>query len=61
MLSMDAWDMFLLVAASYLAIMVLVRLMAARRRHLIDEVQQQWKAERERRKDQRKKDTKNVA
>ncbi|MBN1852622.1 MAG: hypothetical protein JW829_07850 [Pirellulales bacterium] len=55
MFRMDAWDVCLLLAASYLAVMALVRLMAARRRKLVDEVQHQWEAERQRQKHSQKK------
>ncbi len=38
---MDRWDILIIASAGYLAIMTLVRLMAARRNQLVDHVRQQ--------------------
>ncbi len=38
---MDRWDIFILLAAAYVAVMTLVRLMAARRNQLVDQVRSQ--------------------
>jgi hypothetical protein len=45
----DRWDVALFAAAVYIAVMALVRLMAARRDRLVADVQQQLDAERVRR------------
>ncbi|HEX3658279.1 MAG TPA: hypothetical protein VHV55_20995 [Pirellulales bacterium] len=45
---MDSWSVAVLVGASYVAIMGLVRLMLARRDQLIKELQQQVAAEKKR-------------
>ena len=39
--NMDSWDVTLLVVAAYLAITALVRLIARRRNHLIEQLQRQ--------------------
>ncbi len=38
---LDRWDILIIAGAGYLAIMTLVRLMAARRNQLVDHVRQQ--------------------
>lgn len=38
---MDRWDILIILAAGYVAVMTLVRLMAARRNELIDNVRDQ--------------------
>jgi hypothetical protein len=38
---MDRWDVLILLAAAYVAVMTLVRLMAARRNQLVDQVRSQ--------------------
>ena len=38
---MDRWDIFIIVAAGYIAVMALVRMMAGRRNQLVDHVRQQ--------------------
>lgn len=62
---LDRWDILLLLGASYVAVMSLVRLMTARRDRLVAEVQQQVAVERERlaaeRKKQKKKENKGAA
>ncbi len=45
MLSLDAWDLVLLAIASYVAVLSLVRLMAARRQQLSDGLREQFAAE----------------
>ena len=45
MMSLDAWDVVLLAIAAYVAVLALVRLMSARRKHLRDDLQQQFAAE----------------
>ena len=57
MINMDAWDVVLLSAAALVAVTTLVRLMTARHRELVDQLRQQWEAERARKqKEQKKKD-----
>lgn len=43
---MDRWDILIIVVAGYLAIMTLVRLMAARRDQLVQQVRQQIEQQR---------------
>ena len=43
---MDRWDLLILLAAGYWAIMSLVRLMAARRNQLIDQFREQLNEQR---------------
>ena len=43
---MDRWDVLIIAAAGYVAVMTLIRLMAARRNHLIDQVRQQVEQQR---------------
>jgi hypothetical protein len=38
---MDRWDVFIILAAGYLAVMVLVRLMAYRRNQVLEQIRQQ--------------------
>ncbi|MEM8946811.1 MAG: hypothetical protein AAGD11_16675 [Planctomycetota bacterium] len=38
---MDRWDALIIGGAAYVAVVTLVRLMAARRNHLVDQVRQQ--------------------
>lgn len=38
---MDRWDVLIIASAAYIAVMTLVRLMAARRNQLVDQVRQQ--------------------
>jgi hypothetical protein len=45
----DRWSLLLLVAAVYVAVMTLVRMMTARRDRLVAEVQEQLIAEKKRR------------
>ena len=52
---MDAWDVVLYGSAVLVAVTTLVRLMSARRRELVDEVQQQWSAARTRREREKQK------
>ncbi|MFV2069035.1 MAG: hypothetical protein ACC645_18875 [Pirellulales bacterium] len=40
---LDRWDWLLLLLAVYVAVVGIVRLMAARRTHVIGELQSQWK------------------
>lgn len=50
MWGMDAWDIALLVAAGYVAVVTLVRLMRARRDTVIDELVAEAEEEQERKK-----------
>ena len=59
--NLNIWDVVLFAAAAFIAITSLARLMSARRRELVEEVERQWKAERKRRKEQRKKQSRDVA
>ncbi len=43
---MDRWDIMILAGAGYVAVTALVRLMAARRNHLVDQVRQQMEQQR---------------
>jgi len=43
---MDRWDIFIIAAAGYVAIMTLVRLMSARRDRLVDQVRKQVEQQR---------------
>ncbi|MGI9427273.1 MAG: hypothetical protein ACR2NM_01350 [Bythopirellula sp.] len=43
---MDRWDVLIIAAAGYIAAMTLVRLMAARRNQLVDQVRQQVEQQR---------------
>jgi hypothetical protein len=43
---MDRWDIMILAGAGYVAVTTLVRLMVARRNHLIDQVRQQVEQQR---------------
>jgi len=43
---MDRWDILIIAGAAYVAVMTLVRLMVARRNHLIDHVRQQVEQQR---------------
>jgi len=43
---MDRWDILIIAGAGYVAVMTLVRLMVARRNHLIDQVRQQVEQQR---------------
>ena len=61
MFTMDAWDVVLYGLAVLVAVTTLVRLMSARRRDLVDEVQQQWSAERQRQEKEKKKQSKDAA
>ncbi len=45
MMLLDAWDVVLLAIAAYVAVLALVRLMAARRKQLSDDLRQQFAAE----------------
>ncbi len=47
---MDRWDILIIAAAAYVAVMTLVRLMTARRNHLVDHVRQQVEQQREQQK-----------
>jgi hypothetical protein len=47
---MDRWDVFIILAAAYVAIMVLVRLMATRRNQVIEQLREQAEAGRKKRK-----------
>ena len=49
---MDRWDIFLIVGAAYLAIISLVRLMAARRDAVVKELRAQIEAHRAARNDE---------
>lgn len=40
---LDRWDWLLLLVGVYLAVMGLVRLMTARRKEVVAQLQQQWK------------------
>ena len=44
---MDRWDIMILAGAGYVAVTALVRLMAARRNHLVDQVRQQMEQQRD--------------
>jgi hypothetical protein len=54
---LDRWDVLVLIAAGYLAVMALVRMMAARRSELVGRIRAQGK----RRKPTQKKDNQNDA
>jgi hypothetical protein len=57
MLGMDGWDVLIIAAAGYIAVMTLVRMMNRRRDSLIDDLSRQATAEQERKKKaQRKQD-----
>jgi hypothetical protein len=43
---MDRWDILIMAGAGYLAVMTLVRLMAARRNQLVNQVRQQVEQQR---------------
>ncbi|NOZ39563.1 MAG: hypothetical protein GXP24_04975 [Planctomycetes bacterium] len=43
---MDRWDIMIIAGAGYVAVTSLVRLMAARRNHLVDQVRQQIEQQR---------------
>ncbi len=43
---MDRWDIMIIAGAGYVAVTALVRLMAARRNHLVDQVRQQMEQQR---------------
>lgn len=43
---MDRWDILIIAGATYVAVMTLVRLMVARRNHLVDQVRQQVEQQR---------------
>ena len=43
---MDRWDFIIVAAGGYIAIMTLIRLMAARRNQLVDQVRQQVEKQR---------------
>jgi len=43
---MDRWDMLIIAVAAYIATIALVRLMAARRDHLVEQVRQQIEQQR---------------
>ncbi len=43
---MDRWDILIIAGAGYVAVMTLVRLMVARRNHLVDHVRQQIEQQR---------------
>ena len=51
---MDGWDVALLVAAGYLAVTALVRLMIRRRNQLVEHFRQDVKREKRRRRAQRR-------
>ncbi len=46
---LDRWDLLLLFIGAFVGVMALVRLMAARRDHLVEDVRQQMNEERKRR------------
>jgi len=43
---MDRWDILIIAGAGYIAVTTLVRLMTARRNHLVDQVRQQVEQQR---------------
>ncbi len=43
---MDRWDIMIIAGAGYVAVTALVRLMVARRNHLVDQVRQQIEQQR---------------
>jgi len=43
---MDRWDIMIIAGAGYIAVMTLVRLMTARRNHLVGQVRQQVEQQR---------------
>jgi hypothetical protein len=53
---MDGWDTALLMGASYLAVMILVRLMLARRNQLLADFGKQIEAARARKKSEKEKE-----
>lgn len=47
---MDRWDVLIILAAGYVAVMVLVRLMASRRNQVIDQIREQAEGQRKKKK-----------
>jgi hypothetical protein len=47
---MDRWDVFIILAAGYVAVMTLVRLMARRRNQVLEQVREQIEAQRPKKK-----------
>jgi hypothetical protein len=56
MANMNGWDVALLVAAGYVAVTALVRLMLRRRNEMVDQFRQRMKAEKKRKEAQARED-----
>jgi len=61
MFTIDTWDAVFFAIAALVAVTALVRLMAARRNELVDDIERQISAERQRQKKRRKKKPKDAA
>ena len=57
----NTWDVVVLVAAGYIAVMALVRLMRSHRAKLVDQLQQKWLAEQRRKQEEQQLERKRKA